>query len=275
MGPISAGMLLLSIGIAGVVVGVSVLGVGFLPWTAAAASIVAGSIFIVVYVMYARRKLSPVIDLTLLRLPTFRASLTGGFLFRLGVGALPFLLPLMLQLGFGMTPFNSGLVTFTGAAGAIAMKAFASTILRRFGFRTILVVNCLVSGAFLAACGAFTAATPVAVMVTVLLIGGFFRSLQFTCINTIAYADVEQARVSRATSLTAAAQQLALSAGVAFGALTVQSVVHLRGGSELLASDFAPAFIAVAAISTLSLVIFARLPADAGSEISGRKTSDV
>ena len=269
------GMVLLGIGIAGVVIGVSVLGIGFLPWTNAAALVVVGAIFIAAYLVYARRKPSPVIDLTLLRLPTFRASLAGGFMFRLGVGALPFLLPLMLQIGFGMTPFNSGLITFTGAAGAIAMKAVASPILRRFGFRTILVVNCLVSGSFLAACAAFTAATPVAVMVTVLLIGGFFRSLQFTCINAIAFADVEQARVSRATSLTAAAQQLALSAGVAFGALTVQLVVHLRGSGPLVASDFAPAFIAVATVSALSLFIFARLPADAGAELSGRRTPDV
>ncbi len=269
------GMVLLGIGIAGVVVGVSVLGVGFLPRSMAAALVAGGSIFVVAYVLYAKRKPSPVIDLTLLRLPTFRASVTGGFLFRLGIGALPFLLPLMLQLGFGMTPFNSGLITFTGAAGAIAMKAAASTILRRFGFRTVLTVNCLVSGVFLAACAAFTQETPVAVMVAVLLIGGFFRSLQFTCINTIAYADVEPARVSRATSLTAVSRQLALSAGVAFGALTVQSVVHLRGGGLLVASDFAPAFIAVAAVSTLSLIIFARLPADAGAEISGRQTSNV
>ncbi len=270
-----AGMLLLSAGIAGVVGSVSVLGIGFLPWPIAAALVAGGAVFITAYVLHARRKPSPVIDLTLLRLPTFRASLTGGFLFRLGVGALPFLLPLMLQLGFGMTPFNSGLITFTGAAGAIVMKAVAATILRRFGFRTILVVNCLVSGGFLAACAAFTEATPAAVMVTVLLIGGFFRSLQFTCINAIAFAGVEQTRVSRATSLTAAAQQLALSAGVAFGALTVQLVVLLRGGGALVASDFAPAFIAVATVSTLSLVIFARLPADAGAEIAGRHKPDV
>ncbi len=180
--------------------------------------------------MHARHTPSPVLDLTLFRLHTFRASMIGGFVFRIGIGALPFLLPLMLQLGFGMTPFSSGLITFTSAFGAMGMKMAAATILRRFGFRTILVVNCLVSAVFLAACAAFTKTTPVAAMVALLLVGGFFRSLQFTCINTIAYAEIEPAQVSRATSLITVSRQLALSAGVAFGALVVELVVHFRGG---------------------------------------------
>ena len=153
----------------------------------------------------------------------------GGFIFRLGVGALPFLLPLMLQVGFGMTPFQSGLITFASAVGAMTMKMAAATVLRRFGFRTVLVVNALVSAGFLAACASFTQATPVAVMLLLLLVGGFFRSLQFTSINTIAYAEVEPERISRATSLVSVGQQLAVSAGVAFGALAVQLTVRFEG----------------------------------------------
>ena len=266
-----SGMVLAGTGVAGVAFGLSVLGLDFLPWSTVAALIAGGALFIVAYIFHAKRTPAPLIDLTLFRLPTFRASVNGGFLFRLGIGALPFLLPLMLQLGFGMTPFGSGLITFTSAVGAMTMKVAAATILRRFGFRTILVVNCLVSAAFLAACAAFTKATPVAVMVTLLLVGGFFRSLQFTCINTIAYAEIEPDRVSRATSLMTVSRQLALSAGVAFGAAAVELVVHFRGGGALVAADFAPAFLAVAVVSALSLVIFARLPSDAGSELSGRR----
>ncbi|HZD91103.1 MAG TPA: MFS transporter [Pseudolabrys sp.] len=266
-----SGMVLAGTGVAGVAFGLSVLGLDFLPWSTVAALIAGGALFIVAYIFHAKRTPAPLIDLTLFRLPTFRASVNGGFLFRLGIGALPFLLPLMLQLGFGMTPFGSGLITFTSAVGAMTMKVAAATILRRFGFRTILVVNCLVSAAFLAACAAFTKTTPVAVMVTLLLVGGFFRSLQFTCINTIAYAEIEPDRVSRATSLMTVSRQLALSAGVAFGAAAVELVVHFRGGGALVAADFAPAFLAVAVVSALSLVIFARLPSDAGSELSGRR----
>ena len=167
--------------------------------------------------MHARHTANPALDLTLFRLPTFLASVAGGFIFRLGIGALPFLLPLMLQIGFGMTPFQSGMITFASALGAMGMKWATATILRRFGFRTILVVNAVISAAFLAVCAAFTQTTPVAVMLALLLVGGFFRSLQFTSINTIAYAEVEPARVSRATSLVSVAQQLAISSGVARG----------------------------------------------------------
>jgi MFS family permease len=235
-----------------------------------AALVVGGACFIAAYLVHARHTAVPALDLTLFRLPTFFASVTGGFVFRLGLGALPFLLPLMLQVGFGMTPFQSGTITFATALGAMGMKWATAKILRRFGFRTILVFNSLISAAFLAVCAAFTAATPAAVMMGLLLIGGFFRSLQFTSINTIAYAEVEHARVSRATSLVSVAQQLAVSTGVAAGALAVELTEHLRGDNALQAADFPPAFLAIAAISALSVFIFARLPADAGAEMANR-----
>ena len=124
----------------------------------------------------------------------------------------------------------------------MGMKMAAATILRRFGFRTMLVVNALISAAFLAVCAAFTQATPVAVMVALLLVGGFFRSLQFTSINTIAYAEVEPARVSRATSLVSVGQQLAISAGVAFGALAVELTVRVQGQRRLAGGRFPAGF---------------------------------
>ncbi len=188
------GMVLAGLGIGGVAFGLSILGLNFLPWTVVAALVVGGACFIAAYLVHARHTAVPALDLTLFRLPTFFASVTGGFVFRLGLGALPFLLPLMLQVGFGMTPFQSGTITFATALGAMGMKWATAKILRRFGFRTILVFNSLISAAFLAVCAAFTAATPAAVMMGLLLIGGFFRSLQFTSINTIAYAEVEHAR---------------------------------------------------------------------------------
>jgi EmrB/QacA subfamily drug resistance transporter len=264
------GMVLAGLGIAGVAFGLSILGLNFLPWTVVAALVASGVIFIAAYLVHARRTPTPALDLTLFRLPTFRASVLGGFVFRLGIGALPFLLPLLLQVGFGMTPFQSGMITFASAAGAMTMKMAAATLLKRFGFRTILVVNSLVSAAFLAACAAFTQTTPVAAMLALLLVGGFFRSLQFTSINTIAYAEVEHARVSRATALVSVGQQLSVAAGVALGALAVELSVHFRGDGTLQAADFPPAFLIVAAISALSLPIFLRLPPDAGAELANR-----
>jgi EmrB/QacA subfamily drug resistance transporter len=269
----TVGMALAGLGIAGLAFGLSVLGLNFLPWTVVAGLVAGGAAFTFAYIAHARRTAVPALDLTLLRLPTFRASLLGGFTFRLGIGSMPFLLPLLLQAGFGMTPFQSGLITFGSAVGALTMKMAAGTILRRFGFRTILVFNALISAAFLAVCAAFTNATPAALMVILLVVGGFFRSLQFTSINTLAYAEVETARIGRATALIAVAQQLSLSAGVAVGALAVHVTILTRGGdpaASLQATDFPPAFLLVATISAISVLIFARLPQDAGAELANR-----
>ena len=173
------------------------------------------------------------IDLTLLEVPTFRASVVGGFLFRIGIGATPFLLPLMLQAGFGLSAFNSGLLTFAAAAGAMLMKVTAPPILRRFGFRRVLLANALISSAFIAANGLFQPTTPHLLILAVLLAGGFFRSLQFTCINTLGYADIERARMSRATSFASMMQQLSLTVGVGTGALLLHLSAAARGGEHL------------------------------------------
>ena len=264
------GMVLAGLGIAGIAFGASVLGLNFLPWTVTAALIGLGCIFLFAYCRHARRVSTPALDLTLFRLPTFRAGVLGGFIFRIGIGALPFLLPLLLQVGLGMTPFQSGLITFASALGSMGMKMAAAAVLRRFGFRTVLVGNALISAAFLGACATFTHQTPVAAMVALLLVGGFFRSLEFTSINTIAYDEVEPERISRATSLVSVGQQLAISAGVAFGALAVELTVYVKGQGALGASDFPPAFVAVAVISALSALIFARLHPNAGEELADR-----
>ena len=264
------GMVLAGLGIGGVAFGLSVLGLNFLPWVVVAALIVGGICFIAAYLVHARHTENPALDLTLFRLPTFFASVTGGFVFRLGLGALPFLLPLMLQVGFGMTPFQSGLITFATALGSLSMKGAVTTIVRRLGFRTILVANAVISSAFLAVCAVFTQTTPIVVMFMLLMIGGFFRSLQFTSINTIAYAEVEPNRVGRATALVSVGQQLAISSGVALGALVVELTLHYRGGGPLQAADFPPAFLAVALISCFSALIFARLAPNAGEEMAAR-----
>jgi EmrB/QacA subfamily drug resistance transporter len=266
----TVGMALSGLGIAGVAFGLSVLGLNFLPFSVVAALVIGGACFIVAYLVHARRVKNPALDLTLFRLPTFFASVTGGFIFRLGLGALPFLLPLMLQVGFGLSPFHSGMITFATALGAMGMKWATSRLLRYFGFRNILIFNGLISSAFLAVCAFFTANTPLTLMLGLLFVGGFFRSLQFTSINTIAYAEVENARVSRATALVSVGQQLAVAAGVAIGAITVELSLHVRGDGVLQAADFPPAFLVVAGISALSVLIFWRLPHDAGAELANR-----
>eukprot|EP01042_Synura_sphagnicola_P014726 gene14726-18638_t len=201
-----------------------------------------GIVALILYWFHARRLASPVLNLSLLRIPTYRIGVIGGSVFRVGIGAIPFLLPLMLQLGFGLDALQSGLITFASAAGALIMKTLAKTILARFGFRGVLTFNALIGSAFLAASGLFTPTTPHWLMLGILLIGGCFRSLQFTGINALSYADVSNRDMSSATSLSSVAQQLSLSLGVTIGAFALEAANLYNGGKTLGAGDFWPAF---------------------------------
>jgi EmrB/QacA subfamily drug resistance transporter len=264
------GMLLAGLGVAGLAFGLSVAGLDILPWPVIVALVAGGAAAMTAYLWHAKTVPAPILDFSLLRYPTFKASLVGGFLFRLGIGALPFLLPLMLQAGFAMTPFQSGLVTFAGALGAIGMKTVAARTISYFGFKPVLIANACISGAFIAAIAMFRPGMPVTVLIAILLVGGFFRALEFTAANTIAYAEIDQRRMSRATALTSVGQQLAISTGVAVGAAMVELSLRWRGGTDLVAGDFTAAFLVVAVISTASALLFRKLPADAGAEMSGR-----
>jgi EmrB/QacA subfamily drug resistance transporter len=269
------GLVLSGVGLAGIAFGLSVAGLNLLPWTIVAALIGIGAVSMTLYVMHARKTSAPALDFGLLRLPTMRASIIGGFMFRLGIGALPFLLPLQMQVGFGLSPFQSGMVTFGSAVGAMGMKTLAARIIRTFGFRNMMTINAVASSVFLAACALFTITTPLLLILIILIVGGFFRSLQFTSINTVAYAEVEPAQMSRATTLVSVNQQLAVSAGVAVGAFSVETTMALRHIPELTATVFAPAFLVVSAISAASCYFFWQMPDDAGHEISGRKVAAI
>jgi EmrB/QacA subfamily drug resistance transporter len=264
------GMVLAGLGMGGLAFGLSVLGLDFLPGGVVAALIAGGAVATGLYLVHARRTPAPVLDLSLLALPTMRASVLGGFVYRTGVGALPFLLPLLLQLGFHLTPFQSGLITLSSAVGAISMKMVVPVILRRFGFRNTLTANALVSSLFVAGCAAFTPATPIVLIIAVLLAGGFFRSLQFTSLATIAYADIDPRHVSRATPLVSVSQQLSVAAGIAVGAFAVDVTLQLKQHPSITAADFAPAFIVIGLISASAAILFARLPEHAGAELANR-----
>jgi len=240
---------------------------------AALAMMALGAVLLWAYVHHARRMPHPILDLTLLHSASLRISIMGGNLFRLAVGALPFLLPLMLQLGFGMSAFESGLLTFSAAVGAVTMKLTAAPILRRWGFRRVLLANAWLSSALMAALALFTAATPGPVIMAVLLVGGFFRSLQFTSLNTLGYADVPQERLSRATALVAVAQQLSLAAGVAVAAMLLDGSRLADGRQALLAVDFTRAFAAVGLLSLASIWWYRQLATDAGAEMSGHRVA--
>lgn len=266
------GFVLIGLSMSCLIFGFSALGRGVVAGPVDAALIAFGFLCLALYVRHALRAPHPILDIRLLALPTFRASVGGGFLFRLGLGATPFLLPLLFQMGFGLTPFQSGALTFVSTLGAMAMKPTAGPILKWLGFRNVMVANALISTGFFLANILFTAATPHIVIMAVLLTGGFFRSLQFTAINAIAYAEVDDRHMSHATSLAAVGQQLSLSVGVTLGAGVLELTRSGHGaGSPLEVGDFAPAFIIVGVISAASIFFFARLAPDAGAEISGRR----
>jgi EmrB/QacA subfamily drug resistance transporter len=268
------GFVLSGLGIGGLAFGLSVMGLALLPAGLVAALISVGAVSAAAYVLHAKYKTAPILDLRLFKFATFRGSIFGGFMFRLGIGALPFLLPLLLQIGFHLTPFQSGLITFTGALGSIFMKAAVATVLKQFGYRPVLVYNSLISAAFLAACASFQPGMPFAAMIAILLAGGFFRSLEFTAVNTIAFAEIEPPLMSRATVIVSVAQQLALSTGVAVGALIVEITLRLKGAPSMTAADFPPAFLVVGALSATASLVFLRLPPDAGAELAGRGAAD-
>ncbi|MFM8608398.1 MAG: MFS transporter [Hyphomicrobiales bacterium] len=263
------GFLLSGLGLSSLVFGLTILGRELLPVVAAPGLILFGFLCLALYALHARLVPHPILKLKLLKLPTFRTSVVGGFLFRAGIGSNPFLLPLMLQIGFGLSAFQSGSLTFASSAGALIMKFTAPRILKRFGFRQILVVNGLISAAFFGAIALFSETTPHILILAVLLTGGFFRSLQFTCLNAIAYAKVEQSDLSRASSFASVVQQISGSMGVAFAAIIIESLQFMRGDLLLKPDDFRIAFAIVSVLVGSSVLFHRRLDPKAGADVSG------
>ena len=263
------GLLLSGSGLAGLMFGMETLGRGVVaPWVGAAIAGI-GAVGIGLYLLHARTHPAPLLDLSLLRLPCFRVALAAMMLFRTGIGAIPFLLPLMLQVGFGDSAVRSGLITFASSAGALVMKPATQAALRRFGFRDTLVWNGVLSGVLVGACAAFRPTWPAAAIYAVLLVGGLFRSLQFTAYNTLAYGDVPRAKMSAATSLYTAAQQLAATIGISLGALALEVAMGFARRAPSV-GDFSIAFVAVAALTLAAAPLAVRLPRDAGDDLTGR-----
>ena len=224
----------------------------------------------VLYMRHAGRHPNPVLDFSLMRVPTFGLSVIGGGLTRIAAGAVPFLLPMMLQLGFGMSALQSGLITFTSSAGSILMKGAAKPILRRWGFRTVMMWNGLTSTIFLAAIASFRPSWPTVAIYGALLVGGFFQSLQFTAYNTIAYAEIGRDRMSSATSFYTTFQQLMLTLGICTAASALAASLAVTGHDHPLLADYSAAFLVVAIVSLAASPTCARLSRDAGDELSGR-----
>ncbi|HEV7814838.1 MAG TPA: MFS transporter, partial [Janthinobacterium sp.] len=190
-------------------------------WSQAGAFFAAGLILLALVGRHLRRAAHPLVDLSALQIPTFSVTILGGSLFRMAIGAIPFLLPLMFQVGFGLDAFHSGLLVIAVFAGNLLMKPATTGILRRFGFKPVLLVNGIINVAALMACSLLTPATPIWLICLLLFIGGLSRSMQFTAYNTIAFADIPQPRMAAANTLFSTAFQVALGLGIAVGAVAV------------------------------------------------------
>jgi EmrB/QacA subfamily drug resistance transporter len=218
-----------------------------------------------------RRPQTSFIDLESMKMKSYSLSVYGASLFRISVSVLPFLLPLMFQIAFGMTAFHSGLYLLALFAGDLSMKAFVIQLLRRYGFRRLLIVNGLITTASMVACAALGPSTPPALIAAILFFHGSCRSLEFTCMTTLAYSEIPAEKMSRANGFLSAVMQLSMGLGVAVGAITVRLVAHSRGHSAALPQlqDFRFAILAIAALSLGPVFDSLGLRPDAGATTSG------
>jgi MFS family permease len=248
------GFVLTGLACFGVMYGIDLMSGADAPW-GQAALLLGGSLLLgAVAVWHAQRSAHPLVELWALRLRSYAVVMAGGSLFRMSIGAIPFLLPLMLQLGFGLDPFASGLLVLAVFAGNLAMKPLTTPVLRRFGFRRTLIGNGLITAAATFGCALLEPTTPVT-------------------LSTLAFADVPSARMGGANTLFNMAQQMGFGMGIAIGAVSLRlaGIVHEHHAAVPAVDDFHLAFVLVGGLALLGVADVIRLPADAGAEVSGAR----
>jgi EmrB/QacA subfamily drug resistance transporter len=223
-------------------------------------------------VRHARRTPDPMLDLRALAVPTFALAVASvGFVSRVAINASPFLLPLMFQIGFGMSPTQAGLMVLVYMAGNLLMKSATTPVLRRFGFRRVLTVNGALCTATLVACGLLAPGHPMPLIYAVLLAAGMTRSMNFTTITTLAFADVNAEQRAGASALATMFQQVAMTLGVAFAAFALGASQMLRAAPSLGLADFRYVWFAIALLMGLATAGALRLDRAAGATISGKQ----
>ena len=230
-------------------------------------ALVVGVVALAWSVRHMLRAAHPLIDLSVLRVPTFALTARGGTLFRIAIASAPFLAPLLLQLGFGFSSVTTGWMLLALFAGNLAMKPGTSWAMKTFGFRGVLLGNGVLVLLGFAALAIITRETPLALIAIILFIGGLTRSMQFTALNTIGFADVTPNQMSGASTLFSVMQQMATGMGIAFGAVALRlgAMVNGNNSGNPSAADFRVAFICIVAICVLALLDCSRLSKDAGA----------
>lgn len=226
------------------------------------------------YLRYARRRERPVLNLRLLKVRTLRVNQTGGALVRMTLGAMPFLLPLLLQGGLGWSPLKAGLLTMASALGSMGARLGAQYVLGKYGFRTVLIVTAIACGIAVGATGWFRDTTPIWVMAASLAIGGFLRSNHLTSVSTLAFADIKDTEVSQASSLTSVVQQMSQAFGITVAGLALhasQLITAPKGLRPLDPDNFILPFAVIGLCGMLAALTYLPLPANAGANLHGRQ----
>ena len=253
--------------------GLETVGRGMVPAPLPLAALLTGAVVGVLAVRHCLRAVRPALDLSLLRVPSYFHSAVPATLFRVGAGASPFLVPTMLQIGFGYGATEAGFLSFATALGAFGMKPLVRPLLARFGFRAVIVAGALLAGASIAACALIGPGWPWLAVFLLLAAGGLVRSLLFTSLGALSVADLPAERLASATALSQTLQQLSPALGVVLATASLQASAALsgRGEAALAASDFAVAFVVAGIVVASAAPVFARMPADAGGDVSGRR----
>ena len=224
---------------------------------------------------HAARRAHPLIDFSTLKVPTFSVTVITGSVSRIGIGAVPYLMPLLFQIGFGMSAFTSGLLLLASALGNLGMKALTTPILKRFGFRNVAITAASCAGLMTIACGFLTPSTPLALILVIVFAYGLARSMQFSTLATLAYADIPPTLMSTASTLWSAAAQMTIGMGIAFGAVSLRLADYLRGGENnpagvhFVLGDFRIAFILAGVLTLASALGYLGMARDAGAGIGG------
>lgn len=265
------GFLLLGAGLSALLGGVETWGKDLVPVSVTGLFMFGGACALGLYYWRSRSLADPLIDLGILRYRTFRTNVVGATTLRLAIGATPFLLPLMLQLGFGLSPLVSGALTVATAIGALATRAVMKPVIERFGFRNLLLSATVLGGLLYMSYGLFRPTTPHLLMFLTMMLGGLVNSMCMVALGTLGFSEIPRHRMGHATALSSMVQQLSLSVGVVLGAALVTLASWSRGGdgTHLQAGDFSPAFFVVGLLCWVSLLSFRQLDPDEGAGLRG------
>ncbi len=259
--PDALGLLLLAAALGGMLGALEMIGKDMLPWTGIAALAVGGAAALWLYLRRSRAQSEPLIDFGILRYATYRVAVAGGMPLRVAIGAAPFLLPLLFQLGLGMTPLDAGILMLASAVGSLGSRGLVTSAVERFGYRQLLIGAALLTSGFQACYALFTPATPHVLIVAVLLVSGACHSTVLVILATIGYGDIPRKRMGHATALATMGQQLSVALGVAVAASLLEAMhgLHGLGAAPLAIADFRVPMLAMAAMPFLSVLAFVRL----------------